>query len=57
MNNYRPISVIPVVVKVLEKNLRTVYAYLQEHDILCKRQLGFFAIHWTVTALLEVTDS
>ena len=58
VNNYRPISVIPVVVKVLE---RIVYeqlnAYLEEHDILCKHQSGFRAIHSTVTALLEATDS
>ena len=58
VNNYRPISVIPVVVKVFE---RIVYeqldAYLEEHDILCKHQSGFRAIHSTVTALLEATDS
>ena len=57
VNNYRPISVIPVV-KVFE---RIVYeqldAYLEEHDILCKHQSGFRAIHSTVTALLEATDS
>ena len=58
VNNYRPISVIPVVVKVFE---RIVYeqlcAYLEEHDILCKHQSGFRATHSTVTALLEATDS
>ena len=35
------------------------YAYLGEHDtnVLCKHQSGFRAIHSTVTALLEATDS
>ena len=32
------------------------YAYLEEHDIICKYQSGFRAIHSTVTALLETTD-
>ena len=32
------------------------YAYLEEHDIICKYQSGFRAIHSTVTALLEATD-
>ena len=54
LNNNRPISVIPVVVKVVYDQL---YAYLEEHDILSKHQSGFRAIHSTVTALLEATDS
>ena len=33
------------------------YAYLEEHDILCKNQSGFCAILSTVTTLLEATDS
>ena len=32
------------------------YANLEEHDILGKHQLGFRAIHSSVTALLEATD-
>ena len=32
-------------------------AYLGEHDKLCKHHSGFRAIHSTVTALLEATDS
>ena len=58
VNSLRPVSVIPVVVGVLE---RTAYeqlnAYLEEHDKLCKHQSCFCAIHSTVTALLEATDS
>ena len=33
------------------------YAYLEEHNIICKYQSGFCAIHSTVTALLEATDT
>lgn len=32
-------------------------AYLEDHDIICKYQSGFRAIHSTLTALLEVTDT
>ena len=46
VNNYRPISVNPVVVKVFERIVyEQLYAYLEEHDILCKHQSGFRAIH------------
>ena len=58
VNNYRPISVIPIVAKVFERILyEQLYAYLEEHDILCQNQSGFPANHSTVTALLEATDS
>ena len=52
------VSFIPVVVGVLERILyEQLYAYLEEHDKLCKHQSCFRAIHSTVTALLEATDS
>ena len=58
VNNYRPISVIPIVAKVFERIVYDqLYAYLEEHDILYKNQSGFRATHSTVTALLEATDS
>ena len=47
VNNYCPMSVIPVVVKVFERiGLRTIVCHS-----------GFRAIHSTVAALLEATDS
>ena len=33
------------------------YAYLEEHNIICKYQSGFRAIYLTVTALLVATDT
>ena len=33
------------------------YAYLEEHSIICKYQSGFRCTHSTVTALFEATDT
>ena len=45
-------------VGVLERILNEqLYAHLEEQDKLCKHQSRFRAIHSTVTALLEATDS
>ena len=58
VNNYRPILVITIVAKVFEMIIyEHLYAYLEEHDILCQNQSGFRANHSTVAALLEATDS
>ena len=58
VNSLRPVSVIPAVVEVLERVLcEQLYAYLEEQDKLCKHQSCFRAIHSTVTALLEATDT
>ena len=58
VNNYRPISVISVVAKVFERIVYDqLYAYLEEHSIICKYQSGFRSTHSTATALLEATDT
>ena len=58
LNNYRPISVIPVIAKVLERIVyNQLYAYLTKHNVICKCQSGFRSIHSTVTALLGATDT
>ena len=44
LNNYRPISVISVAAKVFERiAYDQLYAYLEQHDIICKYQSGFRA--------------
>ena len=56
-SNYRPISVIPVEAKVFERIIYDqLYDYLTKNN-LSKHQSGFPAVHSTVTALLEATDS
>ena len=58
LNNYRPISVIPVVSKVFEKNVYDqLYQYLNDNQLLSSCQSGFRSLHSTLTALLEVTNS
>ena len=56
-SNYRPISVLPVLSKVMEKMVfNQVYAYLSENNLLTKYQHGFRPGHSTQTALISLTD-
>ena len=58
IDNYRPISVISIIGKVFERIIyNQLFAYLSDHNILSRDQSGFRALHSTVTALLEATDS
>ena len=58
LNNYRPISVIPVVSKVFEKIVYDQpYQYLNDNQLLSSCQSGFRSLHSTLTALLEATNS
>ena len=57
MNNYRPISVISTIAKVLEKVAHNqLYLYLQDENLLSTSQHDFRPGHSNVTALLEITD-
>ena len=41
-SNYRPISVLPVISKIVEKHVtKHLFAYLKKYDILHKSQSGF----------------
>ena len=58
LNNYRPISVIPVVSKVFEKIVYDqLYQYLNDNQLLSSCQSGFRPLHSTLMALLEATNS
>ena len=58
LNNYRPISVIPVVWKVFEKIVYDqLYQYLNDNKLLSSCQSGFCSLHSTLTALLRATNS
>ena len=57
-NNYRPITVLPTISKILEKAVHTqLYAYLKNNGILTSKQFGFRPKLSTGTALAHFTDN
>ena len=58
INNYRPISLLPVCGKILEKIVfDQVYSFLNENDLLSKYQSGFRPGDSTIYQLLSITTS
>ena len=58
MNNYRPISIIPVVAKVFERIIYDqLYAYLSDNNMIAAHQSGFRSLHSTVAALLDASNN
>ena len=57
MNCYRPISVLPLLSKVLERHIfDSVYEYLTCNDLISQRQSGFRKHHSCQTLLIRITD-
>ena len=57
LNNYCPISIIPVLAKIFERIIYDqAYAYLLDNGLLSNCQSGFRSLHSTVTALLEASN-
>ena len=57
LNNYRPISILPIASKVFEKVLyEQLYNYLMANNLLSNKQFGFRRFHSTTSALLDSTN-
>ena len=57
MGNYRPISILPIISKVFEKEVfQQLYHYLKVSSILSKFRSGFRPLHSTVSALIQMCD-
>ena len=57
INNYRPISLLPVISKVLEKILANqISSFFERNELFSINQYGFRAAHCTEHAAIELTD-
>ena len=57
-SNYRSISILSIVSKIIEKIIfNQLYEYLTANNLLAESQHGFRTQHSTVTALLEATNN
>ena len=55
ISNYRPISLLPVVSKILEKVVhKNVYTFLEKNKVVCASQYGFRKNRSTVNAITEL---
>ena len=58
VDNYRSISLLPVLSKILEKiKYNRLIKFLDRNDILYEKQFGFRSKHSTVDALIEITEN
>ena len=57
MGNYRPISILPIISKVFEKEVfQQLYHYLKVNSILSRFHSGFRPLHSTVSVLIQMCD-
>ena len=57
MNNFRPISLLSIFDKIMEKLLhKRLYNFLEKNNILFKNQFGFRKNNSTIFALLQITE-
>ena len=56
--NYRPISILPIVSKILERSVfNQIYKFLNDNSLLSKHQSGFRPKHSTLTTLIQMCDT
>ena len=56
--NYRPISILPSISKIMERIMYDqLYEYLDRNSLLSDHQFGFRKFHSTASALLDCTNS
>ena len=56
--NYRPISILPIISKILERSvLNQIYKFLNDNSLLSKYQSGFRPKNSTLTALIQMCDT
>ena len=57
LNNFRPISLLSIFDKIVEKLMHSrLYDYLEEHQVLYKHQFGFRKMMSTGHSLIEITE-
>ena len=57
IENYRPVSILPAISKVIEKIMfRQIYEYFTINNLFCKSQYGFRQKHSTEFAAYELLD-
>ena len=57
-NNYRPVSILPIVSKIIERFIhQSLYKYLSDLKAISRSQSGFRALHSTTTAMIKIYDN
>ena len=57
LNNFRPISLLSIFDKIIEKLMhKRLYDFLEHHDILFENQFGFRKNNSTIHALIEIIE-
>ena len=58
MGNYRPISILPIISKIFEKEIfQELYKHLNDNCLISKFQSSFWPGHSTLTALIKCVMS